>query len=179
MTELRTAHTADLAAPELLAVRRLLDGAFPPEEAYTEQDHEHTLGGVHALLWDDRQLVGHGCVVMRRLLHDGRALRTGYVEGVAVRADRRGRGHGHAVMAALEQVVRGAYELGALSASGTAGAFYASRGWQLWPGTVSVLTPDGIERAEDEEGGIHVLPVTAALATSGDLACDGRDGEPW
>src|SRR3712207_8893328 len=38
----------------------------------------------------------------------------GYVEGVAVRPDRRGRGHAAAVMSALERVVRSAYELGAL-----------------------------------------------------------------
>jgi aminoglycoside 2'-N-acetyltransferase I len=39
------------------------------------------------------------------------------VEAVGVRADRRGRGHGAAMMDALEQVVRGAYQLGALRAS--------------------------------------------------------------
>jgi aminoglycoside 2'-N-acetyltransferase I len=177
--ELRTAHTSDLGEAALLAVRRLLDDAFPPEEAYTEQDHEHTLGGVHALLWEGEALVGHGSVVMRRLLHDGRALRTGYVEGVAVRADRRRHGHGHTVMEALERVIRGSYELGALSASGAAGAFYTSRGWQVWSGTASVLTPCGVERAEDEEGGIHVLPVSATLLPDGDLTCDWRDGEPW
>jgi aminoglycoside 2'-N-acetyltransferase I len=179
MTELRTAHTADLTASELLAVRRLLDAAFPPEEAYTEQDHEHALGGVHALLWEGEELVAHGSVVMRRLLHQGRALRTGYVEAVAVRADRRRRGHGHTVMEALERVIRGAYELGALSASGAAGGFYASRGWQVWPGTVCVLTLRGVERAQDEEGGIHVLPVSATLTPDGTLTCDWRDGEPW
>ena len=48
MTELRVAHTADLPTEDLQAVRRLLDGAFPADEAYTEQDHEHLLGGVHA-----------------------------------------------------------------------------------------------------------------------------------
>jgi hypothetical protein len=37
---------------------------------------------------------------VRRLLHGGRALRTEYVEGVAVRADRRRRGHSAVIMAA-------------------------------------------------------------------------------
>ena len=41
---------------------------------------------------------------MRRLLHDGQALR--YVEAVAVRLDRRRRGHGDVVMEALECVIR-------------------------------------------------------------------------
>lgn len=81
-------------------------------------------------------------------------------------------------MGALERVTRGGYVLGALSASGVAGAFYAARGWQVWTGTVSVLTPHGVQRAEDEEGGIYVLPVGAAMTAGGDLACDWRDGEP-
>lgn len=62
--------------------------------------------GVHALLWDEDELVGYGSVVMRRLLHDGQALRNGYVEAVAVRLDRRRRGHGDVVMEALECVIR-------------------------------------------------------------------------
>lgn len=41
---------------------------------------------------------------VRRLLHDGRALRTGYVEGIAIRADRCRRGHSAVIMAALERV---------------------------------------------------------------------------
>ena len=131
MTELRVAHTADLPKEDLQAVRELLDGAFPADEAYTEQDHEHALGGVHALVWEGTELIGHGSVVMRRLLHDGRALRTGYVEAVAVRADRRRRGHGDVVMEPLERVIRRGYVCGALSASGMAGAFYPSRGWQV------------------------------------------------
>jgi aminoglycoside 2'-N-acetyltransferase I len=178
-TELRAAHTADLTPEDLLAVRVLLDGAFPADEAYTEEDHEHALGGVHALLWEGQELIGHGSVVMRRLLHDGRALRTGYVEAVAVRADRRRRGHGDLLMGTLERVIRQGYVLGALSTSGMAGAFYAARGWQVWTGTVSVVTPHGVERAEDEEGGIYVLPGSASLTAGGDLACDWRDGEPW
>ena len=56
------------------------------EGEFTEQDWEHALGGIHALVWDGDALVGHAAVVQRRLLHGGRALRAGYVEGVGVRA---------------------------------------------------------------------------------------------
>ena len=179
MTKLRVAHTADLTTQDLQAVRALLDAAFPADEAYTEEDHEHALGGVHALLWEGEQLVGHGAVVMRRLMHNGVALRTGYVEAVAVRSDRRRRGHGDLVMEALERVIGRGYVLGALSASGSAGAFYAARGWQAWTGTISVVTPHGVQRAADEEGGIYVLPGDAPLNSGSDLACDWRDGDPW
>jgi aminoglycoside 2'-N-acetyltransferase I len=47
-----------------------------------EEDWEHALGGMHALAWADGRLVAHASVVQRRLLHGGRALRAGYVEGI-------------------------------------------------------------------------------------------------
>jgi aminoglycoside 2'-N-acetyltransferase I len=175
--EVRTAHTADLSPPELAAVHALLDAAF--EGQLDAHDHEHALGGVHALVWEDGELVAHGSVVMRRLLHGGRALRTGYVEGVGVRADRRGQGHGTGLMAALENVLRGAYELGALSSSEEAVSFYAARGWQLWQGPTSAITPTGVVRTEDEDGGIFVFPLRARLDLAAGLACDWRDGEVW
>ena len=44
---------------------------------------------MHALVWEGATLVGHAALIQRRLLHGGSALRTGYVEGLAVRTDRR------------------------------------------------------------------------------------------
>src|SRR6187399_1529233 len=106
---IRVAHTADLEPQLLDELRAMLVDVF--EGDFEEADWEHALGGMHALAHDDGgRLVGHASVVQRRLLHRGRALRTGYVEGVGVRADRRGRGHGAAMMEALERVVRGAYD---------------------------------------------------------------------
>ncbi|MDQ4104624.1 MAG: GNAT family N-acetyltransferase [Actinomycetota bacterium] len=177
MARVQTAHTAWLGPGQLRSIRTLLYEAFDGD--VTDEDYEHVLGGMHALVWDGQELIGHGSVVMRRLLHGGRALRTGYVEGVAVRSDRRRCGHGAALMAALELVIHGAYELGALASSEGAGDFYAARGWQLWTGTASVLAPTGIERAEGEEGCIYVLPVSAQLTPGGDLACDWRGGDVW
>src|SRR6202008_367245 len=91
VAELRTAHTADLDPADLKAARALLDEGFDGEG--NEADWEHGLGGMHALVWDGPTLIGHGSVIQRRLLHRGRTLRAGYVEAVAVRADRRGQGH--------------------------------------------------------------------------------------
>ncbi len=177
MAKVQTAHTAWLNRAELRSIRVLLDEAFDGD--ITDDDYEHALGGMHALVWEGQELIGHGSVVMRRLLHGGRALRTGYVEGVAVRSDQRRRGHGAALMAALERVIHGAYEIGALASSEEAMDFYAALGWQLWTGTASVLTPSGTERTEEEEGCIYVLPVSAQLNPKGDLACDWRGGDVW
>jgi aminoglycoside 2'-N-acetyltransferase I len=177
MHEVQTAHTADLDAATLAAARSLLDAVF--EGDMTDDNWEHALGGVHALVWEDDELVGHASVIQRRLLHGGRALRAGYVEGVGVRPDRRGRGHGAAMMAALERVIRRAYDLGALGTTDEAAAFYAARGWRQWQGPTSALTPEGIARTEDEDGGIYVLPLARSLDLCGALTCDWRDGDVW
>ncbi|WSA47707.1 GNAT family N-acetyltransferase [Streptomyces sp. NBC_01803] len=177
MTEVRIAHTADLDAPALDAARALLDEAF--EGDLSDHDWEHALGGMHALLWEGAELIGHASVVQRRLLHAGRALRAGYVEGVAVREDRRRRGHGASLMSALEKVIRGAYDLGALSSSDEALPFYAVRGWRLWEGPTFALTPLGIARTEEDDRGVYVLPVAARLKVAGELVCDWRDGDVW
>ena len=175
--EVHTAHTSELDIATLKAIRVLLHEAY--EGDMSDHDWDHTLGGMHALVWEAGVLVGHGAVVQRRLLHGGRALRTGYVEGVAVRADRRGLGYGAAVMDVLESVLRAAYDVGALSASEDGLTFYAARGWQVWRGPSSVLTPTGVERTDDEDGGIFVLPVGVPLDLTGGLTCDWRDGDVW
>ena len=89
-TTLETGRTDELGAATLRAARALLDEAFYPE--MTDDDWDHTLGGQHALLWESGRLVAHAAVIERRLTADGRPLRAGYVEGVAVSADRRRKG---------------------------------------------------------------------------------------
>jgi aminoglycoside 2'-N-acetyltransferase I len=172
-----TAHTSDLDAATLAAARSLLYDVFGDE--LEEEDWEHALGGVHALIWDGDELIGHASVVQRRLLHGGRALRTGYVEGVVVHADHRRRGHGEALMEEMARVIRGAYDLGALGATDEAVNLYLRCGWKLWEGPLSALTPDGIARTEEEEGAVYVLPVDTPLDLTAELTCDWRDGDVW
>jgi aminoglycoside 2'-N-acetyltransferase I len=167
MAEIRVAHTAELDAALLAAVRQLLEDAFAGD--FSEHDWQHALGGVHALAYADGSLVGHGSVVERTLTYDGRPLRTGYVEGMAVRADRRREGHGAAIMDALEHVIRDRFELGALASTEQALPFYAARGWVRWRGHT---VPDG-------EAAVHVLPTSVAIDPAGELACDLRAGDLW
>ena len=82
-------------------------------------------------------------------------------------------------MDALGRVVRGAYELGALSASDAGAGLYLSRGWKLWQGPSSALTPAGINRTEKENAAIYVLLGEAPLDLAGELTCDWRDGDVW
>ncbi|MFJ7179967.1 GNAT family N-acetyltransferase [Streptomyces massasporeus] len=173
----RTAHTADLTPAELDAVRGLLDAAF--EGDFGDEDWDHGLGGMHALVHDDSGLAAHGAVVMRRVRHGGRWLRAGYVENVAVRADARRGGLGGRVMAELERVVDRAYDLGALSASDDGARLYSSRGWEPWTGRVHALSPrDGIVRLPEEEGSTYVRTALAgSLDPAHELVLDWRDGD--
>jgi aminoglycoside 2'-N-acetyltransferase I len=176
-TNLQLVHTADLDTATLKRTRALLDLVFGDE--MTDDDWEHALGGMHALVWEDDDLVGHASVVQRRLLHADRAWRTGYVEGVAVHPECRRRGHAGAMMDEVERIIRGAYQVGALGSTDQAAAFYAARGWQAWQGTTWGLTPEGRVRTQDDDGGIYVFEVNAPLDISAELTCDWREGSLW
>ena len=147
--------------------------------AFDEHDWEHALGGIHAIAREDGELVGHAAVVQRRLLHRGRALRAGYVEAVGVRRDARRRGHASALMDAVERVIRGAYELGALSAS-DAGDPALRR-----PRLAAVEGRDVRARARRARAhaGRRRLALRARarapLDRAGEIACDWRDGAVW
>jgi aminoglycoside 2'-N-acetyltransferase I len=155
----------------------LLDEIFA--DGFDDQDWDHCLGGLHTLAWDHDRLIGHASVVQRRLIHQGRALRCGYVEGVGVTASWRHKGVGAALMAPLEGVIGRAYDVGALGATEDGAPFYAGRGWQVWQGSAWALTPSGRLRTPDEEGWIYVLPGAAPLDLAGELTCDWRDGDVW
>ncbi|MFI5667611.1 GNAT family N-acetyltransferase [Streptomyces sp. NPDC051704] len=170
-------QTSRLGDGELRELRELLDRAFGGD--FADEDFEHALGGMHALVREGGELVAHGSVVQRRVLHRGRALRTGYVEAVAVRADRRRRGLGGQVMDALEGVIGRAYVLGALSASADGARLYEGRGWAVWRGRIGALSPAGPVRLPDEEGSTYVwLPPGGVLEDpAGRLDFDWRDGD--
>jgi len=176
VTRLRTAHTADLAPAELRAARALLDAAFGGD--FNDQDWDHGLGGIHALVTDDAGLVAHGSVIMRRVRHRGRWLRVGYIEGVGVRPDARRRGHGGRVMAELERIVDRGYDVGLLAASDAGARLYTARGWQLWRGGISALGPDGIVHLPEEEDSTYIRPALAGpLDPTHELLFDWRDGD--
>lgn len=154
-----------------------MDAAF--EGDFGDDDWQHTIGGTHVLLWDGDALIAHASVIPRRLVFSGRPLRCGYVEGVAVRPDCQRRGHGARVMDEIERLIRDTYEVGALSASDAGFEFYRVRGWQPWRGPTYVETPAGLERTEDDDGAVLVLPLLDPLDLTGTIACDWREGDVW
>jgi aminoglycoside 2'-N-acetyltransferase I len=179
MTVPRTAATDQLTREELAALRELVFGAFAGR--FDEHDWDHTLGGIHVLVMDGGEPVAHGAVVPRVLVAGGREWRTGYVEGVATRGDRRGEGLATAVMREVGRVVRDGYELGALADGTGIPGFYQRLGWETWRGPTFVAGAEGPVRTAEEDGSILVLrtPATAGLEPTGALVCDWRAGDVW
>lgn len=183
---LHVAPTHDLDGSLLEEVRRVLVEVFGPsrgrsDDDFTAEDWQHSLGGTHVLAFDgDDELVGHAAVVQRQLIADGRTWRVGYVEGVGVRADHQRRGIGGQMMAVLEGVIERAFVFGALSASDAAVPMYVGRGWVLWRGALSALTPGGVVATPEEADSVFVWNVQrAGVDVDGELTCDWRPGDLW
>jgi aminoglycoside 2'-N-acetyltransferase I len=173
----RLVHTADLKSDARQRAYDMVNDAFAGE--FGDSDWDHALGGMHALIWHRGALIAHGAVIQRRLLYRGIALRCGYIEAVAVREDWRGQGLAIAILDACEQVIRGGYQLGALSSSDRGRRLYTLRGWLPWRGPTSVLAPTGLIRTPDDDESVFVLPLGVDLDETAALTCDWRDGNVW
>jgi aminoglycoside 2'-N-acetyltransferase I len=176
--QLRVGHTHEFEPDLLDRVHDLLGEVFGGN--FSDEDWDHSIGGIHVIVFDGDELIGHASVVQRHLIVAGRVVRTGYVEGVGVRADHQRRGLGGEMMAIIEGVIERAYDIGALCASSAAAAMYSGRGWIRWRGPSSALTPGGVVATPDEDGSIFVWPtVGQVIDASADLTCDWRAGDVW
>lgn len=174
--QLRRCHTADLSVEDRRELRALLDLAF--EDGFTDDDWRHGLGGLHVLAHLDGRLVACAAVVRRRLRHQGRELRAGYLEAVAVHPEYRRAGLASAVMAVIEAEL-GRHDLLALSASEDGAELYEARGWDQWQGPTSVLAAMGVTRTPEDDGSVYVLAGEVELDPDDELTCDWRDGDVW
>jgi aminoglycoside 2'-N-acetyltransferase I len=172
--------TGQLTIPETAAIRSLLRAAFAGDgDGFTDEDWAHAAGGLHVLLELDGAIVSHAAVVPRILESGGRALRTGYVEGVATDPRHERRGLGSAVMREVGEAIAASYELGALSTASP--GFYERLGWRRWTGPTFVRSPDGLVPTPDDDGGILYLPTsrTPLLDDTLPISCDWRPGDVW
>ncbi len=169
-------RTEDLPTEVIDAVRSLCDRAF---DDFADTDFDHALGGWHVVVTDGDVVLAHAAIVERIIRVGERDLRTGYVEAVATDPDHQGQGIGTSVMAEIDAIARRAFELGALSTDRT--AFYGRLGWEVWRGPTFVLSDEGRQRTEDEDGGIMVLRFgpSAAVDLDAPIACRSRPGDDW
>jgi aminoglycoside 2'-N-acetyltransferase I len=175
----RQLTTDQLTGHEIEAIRRVLWAAFVGDEAFTETDWDHALGGIHFLLEHDGRVVSHASVVERRLWIEDRPLRAGYVEAVATDPARQGQGFGTQVIGDVTDHIRENFEIGALGTGRH--AFYEQLGWETWRGPTFVRGPDGDRRTADEDGDILVLrtPISPPFDPTTPLICDWREGDVW
>ncbi|AQT78008.1 hypothetical protein B1R94_00295 [Mycolicibacterium litorale] len=176
MVEVAIAEPGELAAAQLEAAESLVRAAFGP--SFRSHDWLHALDGVHVVLTAGDALLAFGAVVPRTLRHNGRALDTGYVEAVAVRADQQGSGLGAVVMDHAENVIRARHEVGALNAVESATGFYARRGWTPWTGHTQAAGPAGVIDTYADADRIYLL-CPQPLDPGAALVCDWRPGDLW
>lgn len=184
MTAVRRASTDELSPGEVRAIREILVSAFEDDEdgAFTEDDWQHALGGVHVIGEADGAIVAHAAVVERPIEVAGRPLRAGYVEAVATAPGRQGEGHGSAVMGEVDDVIRTEFELGVLGTGRF--SFYERLGWERWRGPSFVRTPAGELATPDDDGALMVLrtpstPADPPLDLDAPISCDWRPGDVW
>ena len=180
-TDIRTATSDELTTAEIAAIRALLFSAFEGDEhgGFTEDDWQHSVGGIHFVADTDGRIVGHASVVDRDIHVGGRPLRTGYVEAVATDPSQQRRGIGTALMRRVNDHVAAHYELGALGTGSQ--PFYERLGWLIWRGPSYVRTEQGDQRTPDEDGYILVLrtPATPELDLEAPISCEWRRGDVW
>lgn len=184
MTEasrIRRLPTQDLTSSEIAEIRALTVEAFgtDEEEAFTDADWEHALGGVHFVLEVDGEIAAHASVVERELHVGGRPVRTAYVEAVATDPARQGAGLGSLLMSAVNAYIRDGFELGALGTGRQ--PFYERLGWRTWTGPSAVRTADGERPTPDDDGYIMVLATATSppLDVRATITCEWRPGDVW
>jgi aminoglycoside 2'-N-acetyltransferase I len=179
---LRRLSTAELTPDEIRSLHALFAAAWPdPEDGFSDEDWQHSIGGVHIVVEDAGQILSHGSVVTRTLEVGGVPLRTGYVEAVATWPEFERRGHGSAVMRAIGDIIRTDYKLGVLGTGSF--TFYERLGWERWHGPSSVRLRDGgMEATPDDDGYLMVLRTPAtppSLDLDAPISCEWRPGDVW
>ena len=183
MIIVRRARTTELTRPERIELHRLLVAWFgdEPDQVLTAEDWEHALGGIHVLVEDHGAPVAHAAVVERTIEPDGRPTRTGYVEAVAVRPDRRREGLGSRLMEDVGAIIRDGFELGMLGTG--VQPFYERLGWRTWRGPSGVREPGGggIRPTPEDDGYLMVLGTATSPTLDLDrpIVCDWRPGDVW
>jgi aminoglycoside 2'-N-acetyltransferase I len=67
VTNVRQVPSVDIRPNELDALRTLFDAAWPEDERFTDEDWDHTFGGIHFVIEEDGRIVSHASVIEREL----------------------------------------------------------------------------------------------------------------
>jgi aminoglycoside 2'-N-acetyltransferase I len=152
----RVRERGDFTAEELDRLLHWLEDAY--EDGPWRPEHWDEIGpGPHILAEEaDGELLAHACIAWVPIRVDRDTIRSGYLEDVATRKDRRGRGYGSAVVTAATSLIGDAAEIGFLATGSQ--PFYEALGWVRWRGPSSASEPDGsITPTPEDDGYIMAL----------------------
>lgn len=166
----------DLTTQIESALQSLMSEAF--EGDFSEEDWQHTFGGVRFLGYMDNQLIAHGAVIQRLMFVDGERKLVGYVEGIAVAPTYWRKGFGSHLMAELTTYCRSEFPLSLLSTDEK--DFYRRHGWSDFAGE-SYVSNAGVEiRTEDEDEGLmYLLGSSQDYVGPRKVVCESRAGDAW
>lgn len=178
MAVVRRLASDELRKEEVAVLRDLFGAAWGAGE-FTDEDWDHSLGGLHFILEEGGAMVAHASVVERELHAGGHRLATGYVEAVATWPIHQRRGYGSALLREVTDHIDQTYQLGALD-TGTP-AFYERLGWVAWRGPTFARTEAGLLRTPEGDGNVLVrlTPMSPNLDLSAPISCDWRTGDVW
>ena len=173
--------TSEAPVGVLDKIRRLLEQAF--DDGFSDDDWQHTRGGWHVVILDDMDdgmaPVAHAAVVPRVLEVAGRPWHSGYVEGVATAPGRQREGLGSLAMSQLAPILRGNFDMGALSTGRH--DFYERLGWERWRGPSFARRGRELIRTAEDDDGLMVLRFGPSrdLDLSAAIVCESRTGDDW
>lgn len=166
----------DLSKQAEFTLKELLSDAF--EGDFSEEDWQHTFGGMRFLGHHKDQLIAHGAVVKRWMQVDGLKTLVGYVEGIAIAPAFWRKGFGSLLMAELTSYCRKEFQLSMLSTDEK--SFYRKQGWLDFEGKSYVLK-NGLERqSQDEDKGLmYLVGANKVMDAPMKVVCESREGDSW
>ena len=175
MIQIIRVSDSELVSLTEVNLQALLADAF--EGDFSQEDWEHTNGGLRFLGYLGAELVAHGSVIKRNVWIDGENLKIGYVEGLAVAPLYWRRGFGSKLMSEITSYCKTEFRICMLSTGEK--DFYRKLGWLDFEGE-SYVFRNGVEvRTADEDEGLMYLPRSVGSLSLAKVVCEAREGDDW
>jgi len=175
MIQIIRVSDSELVSLTEVNLRALLADAF--EGDFSQEDWEHTNGGLRFLGYLGAELVAHGSVIRRNVRIDEEDLKIGYVEGLAVAPLYWRRGFGSKLMSEITSYCKTEFRISMLSTGEK--DFYRKLGWLDFEGD-SYVFRNGVEvRTADEDEGLMYLPRSVGSLSLAKVVCEAREGDDW
>ena len=154
----------------------LMNDAF--EGDLSEEDWQHTYGGIRFMGYLNDELIGHGAVILRSMKVDGDEIKVGYVEAIAIDPRHWRQGYGSRLISEITLYCRSKFSFSMLSTSEK--AFYRKYGWMDFEGESYVSQAEVEVRSKEEDEGLMYLFGRNEIArVPRKIVCESRSGDAW